>query len=248
MRCFALLLTGSIAVACVAATGCSSAGIRAGTGVGSGSGGAGGSTPMGGSGGAPIVPPPNTPCENLSCKQSTCTTGSCTVPACAGGARTTVSGTVFDPAGKVPLYNITVYVPNKPVADFVDGPSCDPCDQQTGTSLLSGQPITIGKSDVAGKFTLGAAGGIGGDVPAGDNIPLVIQVGKWRRQVTIPHVDACKDNPLTDMNMTRLPRTQAEGHIPKMALTTGKSTRWSAFCARSASTTASSRRRPAPGA
>jgi hypothetical protein len=74
---------------------------------------------------------------------------------------------------------------------------------------------------VAGKFTLGASSGKGGDVPAGANIPLVIQVGKWRRQITMPTVTACQDNPLTDMDLSRLPRNKSEGHIPKMALTTG---------------------------
>jgi hypothetical protein len=203
--------------------GCRAAGTRTDEGSGgvTGSGGAtpgtGGTTP--GSGGAGM---PGTPCTNLACKQSTCRAGSCTVPACAGGARTTVSGVIRDPAGKVPLYNITVYVPNKDVAPIVDGPSCDPCDPVTGTSLLSGEPIAITRTDVAGKFTLGAVTTTGGDVPAGDSIPLVIQVGKWRRQITVAHVDPCKDNPLTDADSLRLPRTQVEGHIPRMALTTGE--------------------------
>ncbi len=220
MRCFAVLLTGSLAVVSLAAGGCTSAGIKADAGTGTGG------TPMGGTGGSGIggsmIPAPNAPCENLSCKQSTCLKADCTVPACPGGARTTVSGIIRDPAGKNPLYNITVYVNNKPVADFIDGPSCDPCDPKTGTSLLSGQPIAVTKTDTFGKFTLGAAGGVGGDVPAGDNIPLVIQVGRWRRQITIAHVEACKDNPQTDMNLLRLPKMQAEGHLPKMALTTGE--------------------------
>jgi hypothetical protein len=174
----------------------------------------GGSTGNGGSGGA------IGPCTNLQCKQSTCTMGNCSVHACSGGGRTTVSGTVYDPAGKVPLYNVTVYVPNKPLDPIADGPSCDPCDPATGTSLLSGDPITIAKTDVAGHFQLGLGGS--GDVPAGANIPLVIQVGKWQRQITIPNVAACTDTALTDTTMTRLPRNQSEGHIPKMALTTGE--------------------------
>jgi hypothetical protein len=138
---------------------------------------------------------------------------------CTGGARTTVSGTIYDPAGKIPIYNVSVYVPNAPLADIADGPSCDPCDPATGSSLLSGSPIAITKTDTAGRFTLGM---VGGDVPAGDGVPLVIQVGKWRRQVTLGAVAGCQDNLLedTDHNL-RLPRNKGEGHIPKMALTTG---------------------------
>ena len=35
-------------------------------------------------------------------------------------------------------------------------------------------------------------------VPSATNIPLVIQVGKWRRQITIPSSTTCADNALTD--------------------------------------------------
>ena len=58
-------------------------------------------------------------------------------------------------------------------------------------------------------------------VPSTTNVPLVMQIGKWRRQITIPTLQTCKDNPLTDKNQTRLPRTSAEGHIPRIAVTTG---------------------------
>ena len=61
------------------------------------------------------------------------------------------------------------------------------------------------------------------NVPVVANLPIVIQVGKWRREITLATVTACVDNPITDANLTRLPRTKAEGHIPKMALTTGGS-------------------------
>jgi hypothetical protein len=183
--------------------------------IGSGGTGLGGPPPTGAGG-----TPPATPCVGLQCQQSTCTKGNCMVPACANGARTTVSGTIFDPAGQNPLYNITVYVPNAPLADIADGPSCDPCDPATGTSNLSGSPIVVVRTGVDGKFTLGAAAA-GADVPAGSNIPLVIQVGKWRRAITMPTVTACQDNPLTDMDLSRLPKNQSEGHIPKMAITTG---------------------------
>jgi hypothetical protein len=57
-------------------------------------------------------------------------------------------------------------------------------------------------------------------VPKGQNIPLVITSGKWRRQITIANVTECTDNaaPASD---TRLPKNRTEGDIPKIALTTG---------------------------
>jgi hypothetical protein len=140
-----------------------------------------------------------------------CTGLACMVPTCTGTAKTTISGTVRDPAGKVPLYNVTVYVPNAPLDDIPEGASCDKCSVQ-----LSGKPIATALTDANGHFVLE-------NVPATQNVPLVIQVGKWRRQITIASVTACVDNPITNADQTRLPRTKAEGHIPKMALTTGGS-------------------------
>jgi hypothetical protein len=148
-------------------------------------------------------------CQNLECQQTTCRGGACTVPPCAAGTRTTVSGTVYDPAGKVPLYNVIVYVPNAPLADLTDGASCDRCDTTT-----SGNPLVMATTDAAGAFKLD-------NVPVGDNIPLVMQVGKWRRQVSIPNVAACANTTVDDKDLTRLPRNKGEGHIPKIALTTG---------------------------
>jgi hypothetical protein len=160
------------------------------------------------------------PCMNLTCQQSTCRGAGCSVK-CPLGERTTVSGTIFDPAGQTALYNITVYVPNADLDPIKDGPSCDPCDPNTGTSLLSGKPVVFTKTGTDGKFILGKTTQV--DVPAGTNIPMVIQVGKWQRKVLIPEVKACQDNPITDMALLHLPRNQSEGHIPKMALTTGGS-------------------------
>jgi hypothetical protein len=69
-------------------------------------------------------------------------------------------------------------------------------------------------SDHEGKFKVG-------NIPAGKDIPLVFQVGKWRRKVIIPEVLPCQDNALGDPQVTRLPRNRAEGDLPRVAITQG---------------------------
>jgi hypothetical protein len=139
-----------------------------------------------------------------------CTGLACQVKACGGDSNaTTVSGTVYAPNGTLPLYDVQVFVPNSPLADFPKGVQCDQCG-----APLSGNPITTALSDPSGHFELKG-------VPAGTNIPIVVQLGKWRRQAIIPTVNACTNTALTDANLTRLPKTQAEGSMPHIALTTG---------------------------
>jgi hypothetical protein len=126
----------------------------------------------------------------------------------ASGCTTTVSGRVYTPAGTLPLYNVMLYVPSKPLDPLPEGARCDTCD-----SAVSGDPVASALSDESGRFIMD-------DVPSGTDVPLVLQVGKWRREVTIPSVTACVDNPL-DAELTRLPASQTEGHLPKIALSTG---------------------------
>jgi hypothetical protein len=125
-----------------------------------------------------------------------------------GMPATTVSGTVYAPNGTLPLYGVTVYVPNSDPGPLPDGAICNKC-----SDTLPGDPVVTATTDEAGHFTLT-------DVPSGANIPLVIVSGKWRRQITIPNVAQCTDNALA-ADSTRLPKDHTEGDIPKIALTTG---------------------------
>ncbi len=129
-----------------------------------------------------------------------------------GGAScpTSVSGTIYAPSGTLPLYNVAIYVPSEAVDPLPQGAACHTCDGN-----FSGRPVAAALSDSAGHFVMN-------DVPAGDAVPIVIQVGKWRRQITVP-VTACQDNPITDPNVTRLPKNQSEGDLPQMAVVRGGS-------------------------
>ena len=143
--------------------------------------------------------PAGVACTNLQCRQQACT----------GAAKTSVSGTVFDPAGKSPLYNVIVYVPNAPLEPQKEGASCERCG-----SVLSGQPIATALTDTHGHFVLQ-------NVPSGKDVPIVVQIGKWRRQITLPEVGACRDNSYMDAETFRLPKNHFEGEIPRIALSTG---------------------------
>ena len=126
------------------------------------------------------------PCRGLECNQVWCgATGT-----------TSLSGKVYDPSGTVPLYNAIVYVPNAALTPFTEGISCDKC----GTTP-SGAPIATALTDAKGDFTLK-------NVPVGVDVPVVVQIGRWRRKVVIPagKVNKCGDAKL-GAGTTRLPRT-----------------------------------------
>jgi hypothetical protein len=143
-----------------------------------------------------------TQCVNLQCQQATCS----------GGTSTTISGTVFDPAGKDPLYNIVVYVPNSTPDPLPSGVGASACDCG---ALFTGNPITATITDANGHFVLS-------NVPDGTNIPLVLQVGKWRQELTIPTVSKCVDNPQADGTL-KLPSKSnpPTANIPDIAISTG---------------------------
>jgi hypothetical protein len=141
-----------------------------------------------------------------------CTGLACKKVVCPGGGTTSLSGTVVSPrpGDPDPIYNAIVYVPNAPVAPFTEGVSCDRCG-----AAVSGSPIAVAQTGIDGKFTLT-------DVPVSNDLPLVVQIGRWRRQVKVPVVASCADTKLAP-DLTRLPRNHTEGDIPKTALKTGDS-------------------------
>ncbi|MFO0662480.1 MAG: hypothetical protein U0174_00935 [Polyangiaceae bacterium] len=136
-----------------------------------------------------------------------CTGLECARPKdCPGGTNTTtISGTVFAPNGTDPLYNALVFVPNGELKPFDDQVACETCEKS-----VSGEPLGATLTDTSGKFTLK-------DMPAGKDIPLVVQIGRFRRKVVLPAVAACADTKVTAAQ-SRLPKNQTEGDIPRIAI------------------------------
>jgi hypothetical protein len=142
-----------------------------------------------------------------------CTSGGQCVHACASGVQTTIRGTVYDPAMKNPLYGVVVYVPSQPVAPISTGASCYTC-----SSLYTGDPVAFAVTDSVGNFTIQGA-------PDGANIPLVVQVGKWRKQFTVPSVAQCSGTAIPDKTLSlpanHDPTDPRGGDIPSIAIATG---------------------------
>ena len=129
---------------------------------------------------------------------------------------TTISGTVFAPNGTLPLYGVSVYVPNSDPGPFTAGVSCGSC-----ADGLPGEPLAQVTTDEEGKFKLE-------NVPNGANIPLVITIGKWRRQIKIANVAACTTQQVGTVD-TSLPKSHDDltpntvsVDLPQIAISTGK--------------------------
>jgi hypothetical protein len=140
-----------------------------------------------------------------------CTGIGCNVADCTGSPDTTISGVAYAPNGTTPLYNVIVFVPSSStkLPSLPTGLSCDQCGS------VEGDPVTSTTTDATGHFTLH-------NVPAGTSIPLVFQLGKWRREIYVTTVTKCQDNPITDPNLSRLPKNQSEGDMPHIAIAAGQ--------------------------
>ncbi len=134
--------------------------------------------------------------------------------ACSSG-KTTVTGTVYDPAARNPLYDVAVYVPANPLTPLPKGvpTGADACS--CGALYKSGAIVST-TTAVDGTFTLS-------NVPVGNDVPLVIQIGKWRRQFHIS-VMGCQDNAQPDRSLA-LPNSVLPGdtddNMPDIAVSTG---------------------------
>jgi hypothetical protein len=139
----------------------------------------------------------------------TCNTG------CTDGGGATVTGTVYDPAGKNPLYGVVVYVPMAPLEPLPKGvpTGADAC---SCSALFKSGAVTATKTGPDGTFTLN-------NVPVGSNVPLVLQAGKWRRVVHVA-VTACSTNAQPDKSLAFLgtiPAGDTDDNIPDIAVSTG---------------------------
>jgi len=146
-----------------------------------------------------------------------CTGLACNITACdkKGMPPTTISGTVFAPNGTLPLFGVSVYVPNKDPGPFTPGVSCGSC-----AAGLPGEPIAQAVTDENGNFSIP-------NVPDGANIPLVVTIGRWRRQIKIPSVAACATQTLAPVDTT-LPKSHDDMtpnttsvDLPQIAISTG---------------------------
>ena len=113
--------------------------------TGSGSGGFGVGSSGGGSGGSSggVLPDGGIVCPSgLQCNVS-----------CSGGGTTTVTGKVYDPAQKNPLYNVAVYVPAVPLQPLPKGVPTGNDACSCGALFESGA-LTYTNTAVDGTFTL----------------------------------------------------------------------------------------------
>jgi hypothetical protein len=176
-------------------------------------------------GGSPSVCGDTPPCTGLCKDIPTCTTGTTTLTG------TIVAGTQAPYLGTSspdPVPNVYVYIPNTAPTAFTDGPSC-------GCAPVTGDPVTDASGTIISATTnnLGVFTLSGIPVPPSGVLPLVIQLGKWRRYfqvgstVNAPFpVSKCSGNSAGTIHMPRsqaggVSGTSGEGDIPLTAISTG---------------------------
>jgi hypothetical protein len=157
------------------------------------------------------------PADNgdLSVHMTVCPAGLMCDVQCTGSTTTTISGKVYDPAGKNPLYNVAVYVPENPLTPLPKGVPTGAAACSCGALYTSGSVVSTSTAE-DGSFTLPNA-------PVGSAVPLVIQIGKWRRLFKL-NIASCQDNPQADHSLKFLgtiPAGDTDDSIPDIAVSTG---------------------------
>jgi hypothetical protein len=105
-----------------------------------------------------------------------------------------------------PVPNAIVYIPSAPLKPFGAGAQCTQCGAD-----VSGNPLVATTSAFDGTFSLS-------NVPVGTHIPVVVQLGRWRREFFFDVTNRCTKTAVGDLH---LPRTESEGDIPLTAISTG---------------------------
>jgi hypothetical protein len=161
----------------------------------------------------------NVPCTGLCLQQSPCD----------GGATTTITGTVraglqegatsWVPANTTPdpVPGVLVYIPNGALDPFDPDPNSPQVQCQQCGADVSGNPLVEATTNFDGTFTLTHVP-VSKSSSDADKIPVVIQLGRWRRRFAFTVSNACGPNPVPDLNM---PSTSTEGDIPLTAISTG---------------------------
>ena len=110
------------------------------------------------------------------CANSASSSWACKVDqSCPSSSPTSLTGKVYDPAGLNPLYDVIVFIPNDPSTLPAIQPgthTCNTCDVSIGNY------VAATTTDATGSFTLNG-------VPTGSDVPVTVQIGKWRRTVTL---------------------------------------------------------------
>jgi hypothetical protein len=140
-----------------------------------------------------------------------CAAGSgaqCNDQNCGGGATTVITGRVLDPAGKNPLWNVTVFVRDTtiPLPDLSTQSLACGCG-----NIYPADVLGYATTDAKGVFTINSA-------PYGTNIDLVVQIGKWRKEYSPFTIERCATNTIPDLT---LPKDSSEGNLPNIAISTG---------------------------
>jgi hypothetical protein len=159
----------------------------------------------------------NIPCTGLCAQQSTCPAGTTTTLTGTVRAGLQEGATSWVPANTTPdpVPGVLVYVPQAPLAPFDSDPNNPQVQCQQCGADVSGSPLVETMTAFDGTFTLTNVP-VSKSASAGDKIPVVIQLGRWRRQFAF--TVSCGANPVPDLNM---PSKASEGDIPLSAISTG---------------------------